>query len=104
MASILPKYIQQVQMTQTKELELLIAPEGIIPVLTFLKDHTNAQYKSLADQTVVDKLGKPFRFEVQYKVNLRVKTLWARSFFFHFTQVYWSLGKLHVYLNFIVSE
>lgn len=61
-------------MTQTKELELLIAPEGIIPVLTFLKDHTNAQYKSLADQTVVDKLGKPFRFEVQYKVNLRVKT------------------------------
>ena len=74
MASILPKYIQQVQMTQTKELELLIAPEGIIPVLTFLKDHTNAQYKSLADQTVVDKLGKPFRFEVQYKVNLRVKT------------------------------
>lgn len=55
-------------MTQTKELELLIAPEGIIPVLTFLKDHTNAQYKSLADQTVVDKLGKPFRFEIVYNL------------------------------------
>lgn len=67
-ASILPKYIQQVQMTQTKELELLIAPEGIIPVLTFLKDHTNAQYKSLADQTVVDKLGKPYRFEIVYNL------------------------------------
>ena len=64
-ASILPKYIQQVQMTQTKELELLIAPEGIIPVLTFLRDHSNAQYKSLADQTAVDKPGKPYRFEVQ---------------------------------------
>ena len=51
-------------MTQTKELELLIAPEGIIPVLTFLKDHTNAQYKSMADLTAVDKLGKPYRFEV----------------------------------------
>ncbi|CAH3042251.1 unnamed protein product [Pocillopora meandrina] len=80
-ASILPKYIQQVQMTQTKELELLIAPEGIIPVLTFLKDHTNAQYKSLADQTVVDKLGKPFRFEIVYNLlslrynsRIRVKT------------------------------
>ena len=58
-------------MTQTNELELLIAPEGIIPVLTFLKDHTNAQYKSLADQTAVDKLGKPYRFEVNnvYTVN-----------------------------------
>ena len=64
-ASMLPKYVQQAQMTQTKELELLIAPEGIIPVLTFLKDHTNAQYKSLADLTAVDKLGKPYRFEVR---------------------------------------
>ena len=53
-------------MTQTKELELLIAPEGVIPVLTFLKDHTNAQYKSLADQTAVDKPGKPYRFEVHH--------------------------------------
>ena len=53
-------------MTQTKELELLIAPEGIIPVLTFLRDHTNAQYKSLADQTAVDKPGKPYRFEVHH--------------------------------------
>ena len=65
-ANMLPKYIQQAQMTQTKELELLIAPEGIIPVLTFLKDHTNAQYKSLADLTAVDKPGKPYRFEVYY--------------------------------------
>lgn len=69
-ASILPKYVQQAQMTQTKELELLIAPEGIIPVLTFLKDHTNAQYKSLADLTAVDKPGKPYRFEVQCSCQL----------------------------------
>ncbi|KAK2553149.1 NADH dehydrogenase [ubiquinone] iron-sulfur protein 3 [Acropora cervicornis] len=68
-------------MTQTKELELLIAPEGIIPVLTFLKDHTNAQYKSLADLTAVDKPGKPYRFEIvynllslRYNARIRVKT------------------------------
>ena len=58
-------------MTQTKELELLIAPEGVIPVLTFLRDHTNAQYKSLADLTAVDKPEKPCRFEVHNKIILR---------------------------------
>lgn len=80
-ASMLPRYIQQAQMTQTKELELLIAPEGIIPVLTFLKDHTNAQYKSLADLTAVDKPEKPYRFEIVYNLlslrynsRIRVKT------------------------------
>lgn len=67
-ANMLPKYIQQVLMTQTKELELLIAPEGVIQVLTFLRDHTNAQYKSLADLTVVDKPEKPCRFEVHSKI------------------------------------
>lgn len=70
-ANMLPKYIQQVQMTQTKELELLIAPEGIIPVLTFLRDHTNAQYKSLADLTAVDKPEKPCRFEVHSTTTQR---------------------------------
>lgn len=55
-------------MTQTKELELLIAPEGVIPVLTFLRDHTNAQYQSLADLTAVDKPEKPCRFEVHSKI------------------------------------
>uniref|UniRef100_A0A8B9M9L4 NADH dehydrogenase [ubiquinone] iron-sulfur protein 3, mitochondrial n=1 Tax=Accipiter nisus TaxID=211598 RepID=A0A8B9M9L4_9AVES len=53
-AEILPKYIQQVQVTCFNELELLIHPDGIIPVLTFLRDHTNAQFKSLADLTAVD--------------------------------------------------
>ena len=63
-ASMLPKYVQQVQVTQTKELELLISPEGVIPVLTFLRDHTNAQYKSMVDLTAVDVPSRPFRFEV----------------------------------------
>ena len=69
-SSILPKYIQQAQMTQTKELELLIAPEGVIPVLTFLKDHTNAQYKLLVDLTALDVPGRPYRFEVHLPTYL----------------------------------
>lgn len=63
-ASMLPKYVQAAQVTHTKELELLIAPEGIIPVLTFLRDHTNAQFKSIADQTAVDVPKRAYRFEV----------------------------------------
>jgi len=47
------------------ELELLIHPDGIIPVLTFLRDHTNAQFKSLADLTAVDVPSRQYRFEVR---------------------------------------
>uniref|UniRef100_A0A2K5DZV4 NADH dehydrogenase [ubiquinone] iron-sulfur protein 3, mitochondrial n=1 Tax=Aotus nancymaae TaxID=37293 RepID=A0A2K5DZV4_AOTNA len=53
-AEILPKYVQQVQVSLFDELEICIHPDGIIPVMTFLKDHTNAQFKSLADLTAVD--------------------------------------------------
>lgn len=51
-------------MTCFNELELLIHPDGIIPVLTFLRDHTNAQFKSLADLTAVDVPSRQYRFEV----------------------------------------
>ena len=36
-AECLPKYIQRVQLTAGDELELLIAPEGVLPVVSFLK-------------------------------------------------------------------
>lgn len=52
------------QVTCFNELELLIHPDGIIPVLTFLRDHTNAQFKSLADLTAVDVPSRQYRFEV----------------------------------------
>lgn len=52
-------------MTCFNELELLIHPDGIIPVLTFLRDHTNAQFKSLADLTAVDVPSRQYRFEVR---------------------------------------
>ncbi|KAM9290031.1 NADH dehydrogenase [ubiquinone] iron-sulfur protein 3, mitochondrial [Cariama cristata] len=80
-AEILPKYIQQVQVTCFNELELLIHPDGIIPVLTFLRDHTNAQFKSLADLTAVDVPSRQYRFELVYNLlslrfnsRIRVKT------------------------------
>merc|ERR1711860_352542 len=38
-ADCMPKYVQKVQLTAGDELEVLISPEGIIPVLSFLKDH-----------------------------------------------------------------
>ena len=61
---MLPKYVQQTQVNHNNELEILIAPEGILPVLTYLRDHTNAQFKSLADLTAVDIPSKHNRFEV----------------------------------------
>eukprot|EP00061_Rhincodon_typus_P017853 g46744.t1 len=80
-AEILPKYIQQVQVTCFNELEVFIHPDGIIPVLTFLRDHTNAQFKSLVDETAVDVPSRPFRFEIVYNLlslqfnsRIRVKT------------------------------
>lgn len=51
-------------MTSTEELELLIHPEGILPVLTFLRDHTNAQFRQLMDITAIDVPKRHYRFEV----------------------------------------
>lgn len=63
-AECLPKYIQKVQVANGDELELLIAPDGIVPVMTFLKDHHNAQFLSLADIAGVDMPSREYRFEV----------------------------------------
>ena len=45
----MPKYVQKVQIVTGDELELLVAPEGIVPVLSFLKNHHQCQFASLAD-------------------------------------------------------
>ena len=54
----------QVQITAGNELEILIAPSGVIPVLSFLKDHINAQYRSIADLCGMDVPSRECRFEV----------------------------------------
>ncbi|XP_064398539.1 NADH dehydrogenase [ubiquinone] iron-sulfur protein 3, mitochondrial-like [Halichondria panicea] len=78
---MLPKYVQQTQITHGNELELLIHPEGVIPVLTFLRDHQNAQFRQLIDLTAIDVPKRVYRFEVVYNLlsvvynsRIRVRT------------------------------
>jgi NADH dehydrogenase (ubiquinone) Fe-S protein 3 len=60
-ADCLPKYVQKVQLTSGDELEILIAPAGVVPVMTFLKNHHSAQFGSLVDIAGVDIPTRPFR-------------------------------------------
>merc|ERR1711894_271915 len=80
-AECMPKYVQKVQLTAGDELEILIAPEGVLPVITFLKDHHNAQFASLADICGLDMPTREYRFEIVYNLlslrynsRIRVKT------------------------------
>lgn len=63
-AECLPKYVQKAQLTSGDELEILICPEGIVPVLSFLKDHHNAQFANLIDIAGMDVPSRQYRFEV----------------------------------------
>ena len=65
----MPKYVQRVQLTAGDELEVLVAPEGIFPVMSFLKNHHNAQFTNLADITAVDVPTREFRFEVERRAS-----------------------------------
>ena len=60
----LPKYVQKVQVTKGNELEVLIHPDGVMPVLSFLCDHTNAQFANFIDVCGVDMPTRECRFEV----------------------------------------
>jgi len=78
--SCLPKYIQQYSVWKD-ELTIFIAPSAVIPVFTFLKSHTAAQYTQVSDITAVDFPTKEHRFEVvynllsvRYNARIRVKT------------------------------
>lgn len=76
----LPKFIQQFSVLKD-ELTLHVAPSAIVPVLTFLRDHSQAQFKSVMDITAVDFPERDKRFEVVYNLlsvknagRIRVKT------------------------------
>ena len=60
----LPKYIQKAQINGVNELELLIHPEGVLPVLSFLKDNHKTQFHSFIGVTAVDIPTRQYRFEV----------------------------------------
>ncbi|KAI9712499.1 MAG: NADH-ubiquinone oxidoreductase 30.4 kDa subunit, mitochondrial [Candelaria pacifica] len=78
--SCLPKYIQQFSVWKD-ELVIFVPPSGVIPVMTFLKYHTAAEYTMVADITAVDYPTRDARFEVVYNLlsvrhnsRIRVKT------------------------------
>ncbi|XP_043473849.1 NADH dehydrogenase [ubiquinone] iron-sulfur protein 3, mitochondrial [Leptopilina heterotoma] len=80
-ADCLPKYVQKVQIAAVDELEILIAPEGVLGTISFLKNHHNAQFTNIVDITAIDVPSRSYRFEliymllsVQYNSRIRVKT------------------------------
>jgi hypothetical protein len=76
-AECLPKYIQKIQITAGNELELLIAPEGIVPVCSFLKDHHTCQFTNIVDIAGMDVPARPNRFEVN-KISGTYETILCR--------------------------
>lgn len=64
----MPKFVQKVQIVTGNELEVLVAPDGIVPVLQFLKDHHQCQFTSLADIGAMDVPSRENRFEVLYQI------------------------------------
>ncbi|RSH78875.1 NADH-ubiquinone oxidoreductase 30.4 kDa subunit, mitochondrial [Apiotrichum porosum] len=80
LTTCLPKYIQQFSVYKD-ELTLYVPPSAIIQTLTFLRDHTQCQYKQVVDITAVDYPTREKRFEVVYNLlsvahqsRIRVKT------------------------------
>ncbi|GMT29180.1 hypothetical protein PFISCL1PPCAC_20477, partial [Pristionchus fissidentatus] len=80
-AQCLPKFVQQVQFAAGDELELLIHPTGVVPVLSFLKGNHSAQFTNLTFVCGVDVPARQNRFEVVYSLysvrfnaRIRVRT------------------------------
>ncbi|KAJ5727390.1 hypothetical protein N7493_005210 [Penicillium malachiteum] len=78
--SCLPKYVQQFTVWKD-ELTVYTAPAGVVPVMSFLKNHTSAEYTQISDITGVDFPTRDQRFEVVYNLlsvrynsRIRVKT------------------------------
>uniref|UniRef100_A0A1I7YRP8 NADH dehydrogenase [ubiquinone] iron-sulfur protein 3, mitochondrial n=1 Tax=Steinernema glaseri TaxID=37863 RepID=A0A1I7YRP8_9BILA len=77
-AECLPKFVQQVQFAGGDELELLIHPSGVVPVLSFLKGNHSAQFTNLIFICGVDVPTRENRFEVVYallstRFNARIR-------------------------------
>lgn len=65
-AKCLPKYVQQVQFAAGNELEFLIHPSGVIPVMSFLKGHHAAQFTNFVFACGMDVPARKSRFEIIY--------------------------------------
>lgn len=80
-AECLPKFVQKVQFAGGDELELLIHPTGVYPVMSFLKGHHSAQFTNFIFVCGVDVPTRKNRFEVVYSLlstrfnaRIRVRT------------------------------
>lgn len=78
--SCLPKYVQQFTVWKD-ELVIYVPPSGVVPLMSFLKYHTAAEFTQISDITAVDFPTKDQRFEVVYNLlsvrhnsRIRVKT------------------------------
>lgn len=76
----MPKFIQQFSVVKD-ELTLYVAPQSVIPTLTFLRDHSQTQFKACMDISGADYPTRSQRFEVvyhllsiRYNARIRVKT------------------------------
>ncbi|KAL1861575.1 hypothetical protein VTK73DRAFT_7049 [Phialemonium thermophilum] len=76
----LPKYVQQFSVWKD-ELTIYISPSGVIPVFTFLKYNTAAEFTQVSNITAVDFPTRDQRFEIVYNLlsvrhnaRIRVKT------------------------------
>ena len=65
-AACLPKYVQKVQMQQTDELEILVAPAGMFQVMNFMRLHQHACFAQCSSATAIDVPSRQYRFEVCY--------------------------------------
>ena len=77
---MVPKWLQY-YVSSKNELIIYVYPDSVIPLLFFLRDHMNTQYKVLIDVTAVDYPSRSLRFEVvynllsiHYNARIRVKT------------------------------
>ncbi|CAD5117822.1 DgyrCDS6569 [Dimorphilus gyrociliatus] len=76
--SCMPKFVEKVEVSNGNELDVMIHPDGVVPVLSFLKDHMNAQFTNIVDIAGVDVPTRQYRFELVYmllslRFNARIK-------------------------------
>lgn len=76
----LPKYVQLARITDNNELEILIHPEGVVPVMSFLRENHRTQFHSFVNVTAMDVPARQYRFELSYNLlsltyNNRVRVL-----------------------------
>lgn len=76
----LPKFIQQFSVWKD-ELVIYVAPSALRPTMSYLKNHTSAQFKAVMDVTAADYPSRTNRFDVVYNMlsvrhnsRIRVKT------------------------------